>query len=300
LILVPVIFLAVYYLFDMGWIVDRIVSVDAPVATLAQSASIEMLDARRDERNYFLLHDAEELEANRQSVNRLDQAILKCRDLQPEESEVVERILAQTQLYRQRLDEAVKRMGEPAGAPLARVQAVVQAYESNLNVLLKGAKRKSRARLIEQLRNQVGSFDAQITATLEAEDPALRQITLELRTSSDQVLKLASNLEKRSWDRVTQDHQETRNLVRRAEWVLGIVSAFTLLLSVWLSFVLPREVVAPLVELRAAVDHALDGNYEIEFDVRGEGEVVELAASLRNLIGHLREKEASSGFATAP
>ncbi|MGH9435636.1 MAG: hypothetical protein ACRD06_06520, partial [Terriglobia bacterium] len=35
LILVPVIALAVYYLFAMGWIVDRIVRVDAQVATLA-------------------------------------------------------------------------------------------------------------------------------------------------------------------------------------------------------------------------------------------------------------------------
>jgi hypothetical protein len=38
LILVPVILLSVYYLFAMGWIVDRIVSVDAPVATLAERA----------------------------------------------------------------------------------------------------------------------------------------------------------------------------------------------------------------------------------------------------------------------
>jgi hypothetical protein len=50
-ILVPVIFLAVYYLFEMGWIVDRIVNVDAPAATLAQQASIETLEARRAERN---------------------------------------------------------------------------------------------------------------------------------------------------------------------------------------------------------------------------------------------------------
>ena len=47
LILVPVIFLAVYYLFRMGWIVDRIVSVDAPTANLAERVTVEMLDARR-------------------------------------------------------------------------------------------------------------------------------------------------------------------------------------------------------------------------------------------------------------
>jgi hypothetical protein len=43
LILVPVIFLAVYYLFVMGRIVDRIVNVDAPAAKFAEQASIEIL-----------------------------------------------------------------------------------------------------------------------------------------------------------------------------------------------------------------------------------------------------------------
>ena len=49
LILVPVIFLSVYYLLEIGWIVDRIVSFDAPAATLAQQASIQMLEARHND-----------------------------------------------------------------------------------------------------------------------------------------------------------------------------------------------------------------------------------------------------------
>ena len=57
LILVPVIFFAVYYLLVVGRIVERIVSFDAPAATLSQQASIEMLEARREERNYLLLYD---------------------------------------------------------------------------------------------------------------------------------------------------------------------------------------------------------------------------------------------------
>jgi hypothetical protein len=52
LILVPVIFLAVYCLFAMGWMVDRIVNVDAPATTMSEPVSVEMLEARRAERNY--------------------------------------------------------------------------------------------------------------------------------------------------------------------------------------------------------------------------------------------------------
>jgi len=54
-------------------IVDRIVSYDAPATTLAQQATIEMLDARRAERNYLLLNDQASLEAARDSIGKIEQ-----------------------------------------------------------------------------------------------------------------------------------------------------------------------------------------------------------------------------------
>lgn len=295
LILVPVIFLAVYYLFAVWWIVDEIVRVDAPVAMYAERVSIDMLDARRGERNYFLFYDPADLDANRQAVARLDQLISTCRSLQPEERPALEMMHANVQLYQKSLAEAVARQKEVPETPASRVRDVVRAYTRDLNDLLKHASRQSRAQLIDELHNRLGSLDAQVAATLEAEDPAFRQITADLRTSSSEVERLASELQKRSWERVQRDHDRARALVYRAEWVLGVVSALTLLLSVWVSFVLPRTVVKPLVDLKAAVDHAVAGNYEIEFDVEGEGEVIQLANSVRKLIAHIREKKNQGG-----
>jgi methyl-accepting chemotaxis protein len=290
LILVPVILLAVYYLFRMGWIVDRIVSVDAPVATLAERVTIEMLDARRSERNYFLLHDPQDLDANRQSVTHVLQLIDTISQLQPAEKPAADKMQQEAKLYQARLQEAAAHMGQPTGGPVGRIREVVRGYERNLDEVLKNARRKSRTQLVEELQDQIGSLDTQITATLVAEDPALRQITKDLQDSSDQILKQAPQLETRSWDRVMRDHQQARELIHRAEWVLGIVSTLVLLLSIWVSFILPREAVRPLSDLKQAVDHAAAGNYEIEFNVQGEGEVVQLAHSIRNLIEHIREK----------
>jgi nitrogen fixation/metabolism regulation signal transduction histidine kinase len=291
LILVPVILLAVYYLFRMGWIVDSIVSVDAPVATLAERASVEMQEARRAERNYFLLHDPADLQENRQALARLEAIITTCRGLQPAENDTTQKILDQLLRYRQQLNAAVEHMGEGGEAPGERIRQVIRAYENDLNDLLRKSNRKSRTELLADLRNRVGSFDAQITETLEADDPALRQASSGLETSSAEIIRLAGELEKRSWERVERGHEEARKLIRRAEWVLGIVSFLTLVLSVAVSFVLPRQVVKPLLDLKEAVDHAAAGNYEIEFDVRGEGEVVQLANSVRQLIAHVRERE---------
>src|SRR5579864_3262852 len=81
LILAPVILLGLYYMFEMGWIVDRIVSVDAPAATLAQQASIQMLEARRAERNFFLLKDDADVRANADSINSVTSTLDQIRDL---------------------------------------------------------------------------------------------------------------------------------------------------------------------------------------------------------------------------
>jgi len=295
LILVPVILLAVYYLFRMGSIVDRIVNVDAPVATNAEHASIEMLDARRAERNYFLLHDPADIDANRDQLRQLESTVQTCRALQPEESATFDELDTQIQFYRQNFDRAVERLGESNLKSIESLRQVVRTYQKDLDDVLAKSGRESRTELIETLRARIGSFDTEVASRVEAEDPEIRQVTLNLNTASQKVIDLSTQLESRSWKRVQADHQRARALLRRAEWVGGIISAITLLVSIWVSFLLPRQVVKPLADLKEAVDHAAAGNYEIEFDVKGEGEVVQLASSVRELIAHVREKHDNAG-----
>jgi CHASE3 domain sensor protein len=288
LILVPVILLAVYYLFEMGWIVDRIVNVDAPAATLAQQASIEILEARRAERNYLLLHDPSYLVANRDALGRTRQIVGQIQDLEPQDMGETQKALEALSVYEQRVGAAATAMAQPGQGDADRIQAVVRAYEDDLNELLRGARLKKRAQLVEELRNRVGSFDTQISQTVQAGDPALAPVTADLQTSSQQVLELLSELETENWKRVESDHREARRLIHSAEWALSIVSAITLLFSVWVSFTLPRQVVKPLVTLREAVDHAAQGNSAIDFEIAGRGEVAELAKSVQNLIARLQ------------
>lgn len=289
LVLVPVILLAVYYLFKMGLIVDRIVNIDAPVMNLAEQISVEMLDARRAERSYFLLRDLEYLKTNQAALREVKQLAAKAANLAPGERPRTVLILENAQLYEQQFSNAVSLAQEPGGTAFDRAQQVVRAYEKNLNDLLTQAHHRTRTQLIDNLRNQAGSFDTEITRTMAEGDPILREVAPALQSSSEQVLQTASELEARSWNRVRYDHAEARHLLYSAEWVLSIVSGLTLLLSIWISFVLPRQVVKPLLELRQAVDDAASGNYLLDFELRGQGEVVELAKSVRRLIEHVQQ-----------
>jgi CHASE3 domain sensor protein len=287
-ILVPVIFLAVYYLFAMGWIVDRIVNVDAPAATLAQRASIEMLEARREERNYLLLHDASYLAANRESLAKIKEILGEIQTLEAEDVGATQEAMNALEQYEKRFSSAVSATGEPGQGDADRIQSVVRAYEKDLDDLLRTARTKRRAQLIDELRNRVGSFDTQISETVQAGNPALAPVTADLQTLSQEVLRLLSELETENWTRVETDHKEARRLIRQAEWALSIVSALTLLFSVWVSFILPRQVVKPLISLREAVDHAAQGHSAIDFEIEGRGEVADLAKSVQNLIAQLR------------
>src|SRR6202167_3789537 len=93
LVLAPVILLAVYYLFQMGWIVDRIVSVDAPAATLAQQVSIQMLEARRAERNYSLLRDTAYVNVNQKLLTEVTDILTKIGNLEPQEQTTIQEAL---------------------------------------------------------------------------------------------------------------------------------------------------------------------------------------------------------------
>ncbi len=140
------------------------------------------------------------------------------------------------------------------------------------------------------LRARIESFDTEVAAKVEENDPEIRQTSRDLAAASQRIINLSTGLESRGWQRVQKDHERARALLIRSEIVGGIVSIITLLVSIWVSFTLPRQVVRPLTDLKQAVDHAAAGNYEIEFNVKGDGEVVGLADSLRELIAHVREK----------
>jgi len=293
LILAPVIFLAIYYLFRMGWIVDRIVNVDAPAAALAQQASIEMLEARRAERNFLLLHDATDLAANHDAVAKTEQTLQDIQNLETNDIAAVEEASQALALYHQQFAEAVAALDRPGQTSTDRVQAVVRDYERDLDQLLKRSRRVSREQLMEELRQRVNSFEDRITKTTQETNPDLQRLTQNLQDSSDQVLRQTSQLEAVNWTRVKNDHAQTRNLLREAEWALSVVSALTLLISIWVSYVLPRQVVKPLLSLKEAIDHAAAGNYETEFDVQGKGEIVDLVESLRRMLDSLRMKTPS-------
>jgi methyl-accepting chemotaxis protein len=273
----------------MGHILDRIVNVDAPAATLSQQASIEMLKARRSARNYLLLHDPKYLDSNRQEIELTREDLDKIRVIEADEEDDVEMASQALALYQQRLEAGLATLEESSKGSGDRIQAVVTAYEGDLDQLLRRANRTRRDQLVEELRKRIDSFDSQIIRTAQQDNPKLRKVTSDLNDSSEEVLKIASELESRNWDKVRKAHAEARDLIRQAERSVSIASAITLLTSIWVSFILPRQVVKPLLELKKSIDHAAAGNFEIEFDVQGKGEIVELAASLRNMFAAVQK-----------
>ena len=269
-------------------ILNRIVDIDAPTTKFAGQIAVQMLEARRSERNYFLLHDPMYLQENQQAIGKIKDLVEQIEGLDPSERSACRDILISVGQYGQQVERAASLMKGPGSTSAQRIQQAVAAYEKDLNEVLRRSKRMQNTQMIQELQNQVQSFDAEVTTTLEQENRALGEITAEIRTTSRHVLDVASQMEGQSWQSVERDHRNARSLARRAEWVLSIVSAITFLVSVWISFVLPRMVVKPLASLREAVDHAVSGRYPIRLELRREGEIIDLAQSIDKLINRMR------------
>ncbi|HTB94962.1 MAG TPA: hypothetical protein VK728_19170 [Candidatus Sulfotelmatobacter sp.] len=269
---------------------DRIANTDAPAAKLAEQAAIETMEARRAARNYVLLQDADYLQANQNSLTSVRQILVNVGELEPEDEAIVRQGLDAVTLYQQQFANEALTMARSRQEPVERIRKMVRAYEADLDNLVREVKHKKKDKLVQELRASVGTFDNRMAGATQMLNPALDQVTPELQESSGQILRVAGDLERRNWERVQADHAKARELIHRAERSLSIVSAITLLFSVWVSFILPRQVIKPLVSLREAVDHAATGNYEVEFELVGSGEVVELARSVQNLIKASRGK----------
>jgi len=100
----------------MGLIVDRIVNIDAPVTNLAEQISVDMLDARRAERSYFLLRDQEYLKDNQVALARLRETAVKIQKSFPEYTTSYGSSLAECQALRA----TVRQSGFLARAPGVR------------------------------------------------------------------------------------------------------------------------------------------------------------------------------------
>jgi CHASE3 domain sensor protein len=73
--------------------VDRIVNVDAPATTISEQVSVEMLEARRAERNYLLLRDPAYVEANRASIAKARETLIEIQNLAPSEQQEAQKAL---------------------------------------------------------------------------------------------------------------------------------------------------------------------------------------------------------------
>jgi hypothetical protein len=181
----------------MASIVDRIVNVDAPVARNAERAAVEMLDARRAETNYFLLHDPDDIARNRESLRQLERTIQTCRKLQPEEKPALDALEGQVAFYRSSFNHAVERLGESNLPPFDSLRQIVRTYQRDLDDVLAHSPRDSRTRLIEMLRARIESFDTEVAAKVEQNDPEIRQTSRDLAAASQRIISLSTELETR-------------------------------------------------------------------------------------------------------
>jgi hypothetical protein len=108
------------------------------------------------------LHDPKYLDSNRLEVELTREDLDKIRVIEADEEDDVEMASHALALYQQRLEAGLATLEESSKGSGDRIQAVVTAYEGDLDQLLRKANRTRRDQLVEELRKRIDSFDSQI------------------------------------------------------------------------------------------------------------------------------------------
>ncbi|MEM7582453.1 MAG: protein kinase [Acidobacteriota bacterium] len=130
-------------------------------------------------------------------------------------------------------------------------------------------------------------------APATASDEAAR--TLEVKLGSRQYLALARPLEDAAERTIgaainLASLEEQLAPFRRIAQILGAVGVAAILLSLLLSYMLPRRVLQPISQLSSAAKAAANGDYDQQIATDSTDEVGQLASAFSTLLSELREK----------
>lgn len=298
LILYPSVIVAMIYFFWMASLVNRIAREDARLIRLAELIDVNLLEARKAEKNFALLGDRAYLDQHRDSTGtlrllmeegkrfaRAEQDFTRIERAQGEYLAAFDKLSAQGPLDQA----AIRHAG--VGSRLADYR---RAVEGDLEAF-RNAVRSRRAydRLQRTLRGRLNALILDLEAFAQGEEPAIPAgLFQRLRRAGDEVQRLAREIAERTWRDLEVHREQAFRLRRTGLWVMSILLAATFCLNTVLTYVLPRRILGPVTELTEACRRVRAGDMAAQVAERRRDELGDLARAFNEMLEALRGRAA--------
>ncbi|MEO0070071.1 MAG: HAMP domain-containing protein, partial [candidate division WOR-3 bacterium] len=285
ILVLPVAFLALYYVSQMNSLTTVLAESDAELLRVGNTIIHNFLDVRNSERNYLLSQDTIYLTAARIVLDQVTLTAEKSRRLDPALKNRFDSLIFSLQVYRELLDSL-------GSVPTLRSKPQPKPEISKL--------RQERNQILEQARN---APDPALTESLLnianrlGEEIEIRELIGGLQIGfyeriegiSAEIVKNAEEITKRANERIAERKSRVNRLyVWGQRNIITAIIIFTALL-VYFIIRLPNAIILPIKRIALALTRAEQGDLNIRVTINSNDELGELARQLNRVFARLRD-----------
>lgn len=235
-------FISLLYINEMSNRIKMIVDEDAKMADLGEYLSIQMLEARRDEKNFVIYQDTVYIQNNIQKIDQMHKIIAGIHPQALDYHTLLDSIASELSIYQNNIQNLKKILQEDPRT-LSRLQRQLQTYERDLAQL----KNSNEASSVDQLQLAIMS----VSSKLSSERTAL---FMDLKTVGDRIQTLGQNIaDQANLSLVKHSNDGIRYSIKAQRNIFTLLFLITFIL-VYVIYALPRRIFAPYNRIIRALE----------------------------------------------
>ncbi|MCI0512278.1 HAMP domain-containing protein [candidate division KSB1 bacterium] len=307
-LIVPIVSLAMHYLNTMWDQIDQIVRRDVRLMDLAQEIEVNMLLARKAENNLTMNKQPENdtlfVARNRNAIEKILTLVAEgMKQTEPHDTLLV-RIQKLTENYQRNFNRYLV-LYKPDQSADAQQKKMKQAFSEKKNSLavqyselINRALQIRRQQTSDSLVNEANrlidefSIDDIMPGDDANEPPDLKSIKATLTQSAEGVQRVAHKLGEMTRHNLQLHRQEVEVFTARAKRNILTLLILTFMVSIYLVFVFPAQVIQPISKITNIIRRAESMNFDITIPFATPDEIGELATFFNRMMRQVHEHDA--------
>jgi len=275
--------LSLSYINQMAESIEQIANRDAKMAEMGESLSIQILQARREEKNFIIYLDTLYIIQNQTIINKMRENVTEVKKTSQIYTEKLDSIHTLLNDYSRNIQLLVSVFQEDPRT-LYNLQRQIFNYEEQLRTLAKNKKLNFESLPSWTTDANIAVLSA--SAKLSAEKSRLFR---ELREDSDQINALAREITKHARESLSKNSNSGISYSVKAQRNTITLILVALLLLIYLIAVLPRKIFDPYKKMKKALQAV--GRGEIDFsmpNIKVQDELGDLSRSFQDAVQKLQ------------
>ncbi|MBN2029674.1 HAMP domain-containing protein [bacterium] len=276
-------FLILIYMNRMVKKLDQVAFTDAKIIELGETISIDILDARREEKNFIIYSDSVYIDRTRKIIEEIQTLVDHARTITSLYAQQLDSIDTYLDRYSQNIETLIKTFQEDPRT-LNRLQQQVFNYQEELRQLVQ--ERRLSMEDLPELTSDINVLLLGVSTNLSADKVRLFS---ELKENADHILALAQEMTTGAKETLSENSEAGIQYGVIAQRNTLMILLITIIILVYMIIYLPLKIFLPYKRISKALEAISRGESEFSLpNLKAKDEVGDLSRSFEKAIHQLQ------------